>query len=168
MNVVGSFIAGLASNAKTICNKGTQLQGSFRVLTDTASSEDLRRGSDDNAPVSKFAMNALHAHQALSTELLMSQEFVTLSSEDVSSLILDMNPEEVFHAIKNQDISIGDLETLRDAYIYCISELGEMLKRQNQNADLFSKVFTRLDACSKASANLVTLITQYNESKVTI
>lgn len=167
VNLITSFIKGIVPKAQTqllIANEITNTTFTLQreAFKETQRLESMGTSIEENPDfISQTTTKLLSRLERAKFEFLTGPDFVKLTDEDTTLLLIDASFDEIQEAIRQGSITTDDLQTLSNYYTSCTSMLLQRIEtnvNEHGPEEPLKLFVTRARRCSDAATFLNCLI----------
>jgi hypothetical protein len=159
VNLVQGYIKPAAAQAQGLLGKARQItEGDFK-LTRRAFDEMKAGDPASKRPITPSSVSAdtvrlVQDLREAKSNFLMEPEFAYLTSNTVTSVIIDASFDEIQNGLRAGDITRDDLRAFSDFYTFCASTLLERIENNvlsDGDKDFRIQATKRAKACAEAA-----------------
>ena len=159
VNLVQGYIKPAAAQAQKLLGTARQITRDTFQLTRTAFDEISTGDPTSERPVTHDSVSATTVRlvqdlRAAKDGFLMDPDFAYLTSNEVTSVIIDASFDEIQKGLKAGDITPEDLRAFSDFYTFCASTLLERIENNVQSGgdeNFRIQAIQRAKGCAEAA-----------------
>lgn len=179
VNLVKGYIKPAAAQAQQLLGKARQITEDGFKLTRTAFDEIKAGDPASERPITPSSVSAdtvrlVQDLKRAKSSFLMDPNFIELTGDEVTSVIIDASFDEIEKGLKAGDITRDDLRAFSDFYTFCASTLLERIENNVlSDGDEYFRIqaIQRAKKCAEAANALNCVLTNTpdtNSQKTTV